>query len=138
MSDSTQSEIRTRVKDIMISLFIDEWQSESYHQRQPFSKRRHQTIKRQTSTLLDRMSTPAFAWLLAMHYVFFVLNRSYNATIKKMSLNELTGSTRDMSPLLRFHFWEPVLFNTEDTSFPSDIPEKEEVSWELAKMWVMI
>ena len=28
-----------------------------------------------------------------------------------------------MSPLLRFHFWEPVFFNTEDNAFPSEIPE---------------
>ena len=29
-----------------------------------------------------------------------------------------------MSPLLRFHFWEPMLFNIEDASFPSDSPEE--------------
>ena len=25
---------------------------------------------------------------------------------------------------LGFHFWEPVFFNTDDTSFPSDSPEE--------------
>ena len=29
-----------------------------------------------------------------------------------------------MSPLLSFHFWEPVLFSTEDASFPSHSPEE--------------
>ena len=29
-----------------------------------------------------------------------------------------------MSPLLNFHFWELVIFNTDGTSFPSDAPEE--------------
>ena len=41
-----------------------------------------------------------------------------------MPLNAATVSTCDMSPLLRFHFWEPVFFNTEDNYFPSDSPEE--------------
>ena len=41
-----------------------------------------------------------------------------------MLLNVSTRSTCDMPPLLRFHFWEPVLFNTEGTSFPSNSPEQ--------------
>ena len=41
-----------------------------------------------------------------------------------MPLNDATGSTCDVSPLLRLHFWKPVFLNTEDTSFPSDSPEE--------------
>ena len=29
-----------------------------------------------------------------------------------------------MSPFLRFHFWEPIFFNTEDASFSTDSPEE--------------
>ena len=29
-----------------------------------------------------------------------------------------------MSPLLRFNFWEPVFFNTEDASFPRESSEE--------------
>ena len=81
-SDSTQSEISTRVKDFLRALFIDDWQSEAYSRHQNFSERRCQTIKRQTSTLLDRISALEFTWLLAMCYIFFVLNHTHNATIK--------------------------------------------------------
>ena len=74
--------------------------------------------------LLDRTGAPKFAWLLAMCYVCFVLNHTYNATIKQIHLNAAAVSTCDVSPLLRFHFWEPVLFITDDSVFPSDSPEE--------------
>ena len=41
-----------------------------------------------------------------------------------MPLNDSTRSTCDTSPLLRFYFWKPVLFNTEVTYFPSDSQEE--------------
>ena len=41
-----------------------------------------------------------------------------------MHLNVSTVFTCDLSPFLRFHFWEPVFFNTEDTSFPNYISEE--------------
>jgi hypothetical protein len=31
-----------------------------------------------------------------------------------------TGSTNDISPLLCFHFWEPVYYKLDDSDFPSD------------------
>ena len=41
MSDSAQSEIRTRR-----ALLIDDGKSEAYHQHQTFAERRYQPIKR--------------------------------------------------------------------------------------------
>jgi hypothetical protein len=35
-----------------------------------------------------------------------------------------TGSTNDISPLLCFHFWEPVYYKFDDSDFPSDSREK--------------
>ena len=43
-----------------------------------------------------------------------------------MPLNTSTGSIWDMPPLLHFHFWDSALFNTEDASFTSDVPEERE------------
>ena len=95
----------------------------AYHRHQHFTERRQQIIKRKTKNILDRISAPAFVWLLAMCYVF-VLNHAYNSTIKNIPLNTAMGSTCDISPLIRFHFWEPIFFNTEDSSFPIDSPEE--------------
>jgi len=39
-------------------------------------------------------------------------------------MEALTGSTPDISPMLQFHFWEPVYYAIEDASFPSDSNEK--------------
>ena len=44
-SDGAQSDISTRVKDVLSALLIDEWQSEAFHQNQNFDERRCQTIK---------------------------------------------------------------------------------------------
>ena len=88
-------------------------------QHQNKCENRYQTIKRQTNTLLDRTGAPPFAWLLAMTYVCFVLNHAYNESIKNIPINVATGSTCDMSPLLRFHFWQHAYFNAEDKGFPS-------------------
>jgi hypothetical protein len=35
-----------------------------------------------------------------------------------------TGSTNDISPLLCFHFWEPVYYKFDDSDFPSGSCEK--------------
>ena len=55
ISDSSQSEISNRVKDILRALFIDDWQSEPHCQHQNFAERRYQTVKRQTNTLLENV-----------------------------------------------------------------------------------
>ena len=59
-SDSAQSEISTRVKDMLRALFIYKLQLEAYHQHQKYSDRRCQTVKRQTNVLLDRTVAPSF------------------------------------------------------------------------------
>ena len=59
-----------------------------------------------------------------MCHAYFVLKHSHNATVRKAPLNASIGSTCDVLPLLRFHLWETVLFNTEDTFFLIDSPEE--------------
>ena len=104
ISDSTQSKSSARVKDMLRSLFIDEWQSEAYHQHQNVAGRSNQTVKQKTNTLLDRTSAPAFVWFLKMGYFYFVLNHIHNTTIKIMPSNAAKGSTCNISSLCRFYF----------------------------------
>ena len=40
-----------------------------------------------------------------------------------MPLKAATASTSNISPILRFHFWKPIYFNEDDSSFPSDATE---------------
>jgi hypothetical protein len=44
-------------------------------------------------------------------------------TIDAVPLTKLLGSTVDIIPLLRFHFWPPVYYHQSETSFPSDSKE---------------
>ena len=39
-------------------------------------------------------------------------------------MNAATGSNCDISPLLSFHLWMPVYFNSYESSFPSDSTEE--------------
>ena len=104
ISDSDQSDISNRVNEMMRALLIDDWKLEPCYLHQNFSERRHQNAKRQTNTLLDVIIVPPCAWLTSMIYVCFVLNHSYSATIKNITMTAATGSTCDISSLLRFHF----------------------------------
>ena len=124
ISDRAQVEISKRVHDILRALFIDDWQSEPHRQHQNPAERRIQTVKRRTNTLLDRTGAPAYTWLLAITYVCFVLNFTYNAVIDNVPMNLATGSTEDISPLLRFRYWQPVYYMNDDSDFPSDSTEE--------------
>jgi hypothetical protein len=69
----------------------------------------------------DRTGLPPQTWLLALMYVCFVLNFTASASLNwRTPMEILTGSTPYISPLLSFHWWEPVYFKLDDASFPSN------------------
>jgi len=124
LSDHAAVETSARVKDLLRALHIGDWQSEAYMQHQNFAERRWQDVKRITNTVLDRSGSPEDTWLLALHYVCFVLNHMATASIDhRVPLQVLTGSTVDISILLRFVWYEPVYYRMDDSSFPSESRE---------------
>jgi hypothetical protein len=120
ISDRAQSEISKKVLQYLRALVIDSCQSEPHRQNQNPSKRRFQTVKRMTNTLLDRSGSPAFTWLLCLGYVCFILNHTVCGIHNDIPMTRLTGSTHDISPLLRFHWWEEVFYkiSTKLTTTP--------------------
>jgi hypothetical protein len=125
VSDRAQVEISGRVKDILRSLIIGNWQSEPYQQHQNPAERKYQDVKRMANTIMDRTGSPPQTWLLALMYVCFVLNFTASASLNwRTPMEILTGSTPDISPLLSFRWWEPVYFKLDDASFPSDSRER--------------
>ena len=69
--------------------------------------------------ILNCTGAPEYTWLLCLKYVCFILNRLACDSLKwHTPLESLTGSTPDISPLLRFTYWEPVYFQLEDADFP--------------------
>ena len=131
ISDRAKSEISNRVKDILRSYHISDYQSEPKHQHQNFAERRYQTVKKLTNRVLDRSGAPPNCWLLAVLYVVFILNRLATQSLDwRTPLEKLTGETPDISPILKYDFYEPVYFATDaaletpkQTTFPSGIHE---------------
>jgi hypothetical protein len=124
LCDRAQVEISTRVLGILRALHTGQWQSEPHQQHQNPCERRYQTLKTMTNTLLDRSGSPAHTWLLCLTYVAVLLNLTFNATLGGIPLQCAEGSTQDISPLLRFYWWEPVYFKVDDVSFPSTSREE--------------
>ena len=120
ISDMAKVETQGRVTDINRTMNIGHWQSEPHQQHQNPSERRFQTVKDHANIVLDRSGAPAFTWLLALRYFCFLLNHTYNITIDNIPTTVLNGDSVDISPLLRFHFWEKVYYKAIKPGFPSE------------------
>ena len=123
ISDRAQVIISNKIVDILRTLCIGSWQSEPHQQQQNPAERRYQTLKTTANRVMDRTGAPPNTWLLCLQYVCYLLNHSYNITTGGVPLTQLTGSTVDISALLRFYFWQKVYYKAVDVDFPSDSPE---------------
>jgi len=123
LSDRAQVEISKAVENVLRTFCVKSWQSEPHQQQQNPAERRFQTVKTAVNRILDRTGAPPSTWLLCTQYVCFLLNHTYNETLRTVPIKALTGSTPDISVLLRFHFWQRVLYKQSDYSFPSSSPE---------------
>ena len=73
ISDSVKNEISHKVKDILRTYNINEWQSEPYHQNQNPAEWRYRTIKAWANTIINRTGAPAYCLLLTLQYVCHIL-----------------------------------------------------------------
>jgi hypothetical protein len=137
LSDRAQVEISARVVGILHTLHIEQWQSEAHQQHQNPSECRYQMLKTMTNTLLDRSGSPPYTWLLCFMYVAFLLNITFSWTIGGIPLQFSECSTQDISPLLRFYWWETVYFKVNDAPFPSNSPKERGHFVEYLKMFVI-
>ena len=125
ITDRAQSEISTKVKDILRHYIISDWQSEPHYQHQNVAERRYQDIKRRTNKLLDWSGAPASLWLHGLMHVCYITNHAANSSIgNAIPLQLLEGTTPDISPLLQFDFYEPVYYKAHEPGFPSESVEK--------------
>lgn len=69
---------------------------------------------------MDRTGSPDLLWLLCMIYVVFILNRLSHKTLGgKTPIEASLGYTPDISVLLCFYWYQPVLYLEYETSFPN-------------------
>ena len=124
VSDSANAELSRRVLEILRYLHIDNWQSEPHMQHQNPAETRYRTVKRLTNVVLDVTGAPANLWLLAMQYICYVLNHTACKSILwQVPMALWDGATPDISPLLRFEFYESVFYLLEEYSFPKETRE---------------
>ena len=130
ISDGGKYEISKRVTDLLRSLFIQDYQSEPYHQHQNKAENRFGLAKRYTNTVMNTSGCPACCWLLCLQYICVVLNHLASPTIQGICpVQALEGTTPDISFLLHFSFYEPVYYRIDssepDLNFPSSSNEKK-------------
>ena len=126
ISDRAQVEISKKVNDILRNYRIEDWQSEPHHQHQNFAERRYQMVKSYVNLIMNRTGAIPSTWLLCLQYVCFLLNHLASELLNwRTPIEVLSGSTPDLSPLMQYHFWEPVYYLIDDKQkFPSETVEK--------------
>ena len=116
VSDRARAEISKAVKRILRHLCIDDWQSKpQYHHQNP-AEQCYRWVKESCNRVMNTTGAPDYTWLLALQYVCFVGNRTAKESLKwRTPFEALSGSTPDISAILRFKFWEPVFVKYEDS-----------------------
>jgi hypothetical protein len=123
-SDNAKVQIGSRVRDILRLYKIKDFQCEPEYQHQNFAERKIGDVKRLSSSIMDRTGTPAAFWLLCLFYVVFLLNHMSSEALGGLTpIEEATGVKGDISPLLQFHWWEPVFYQA-DAVYPSQSREQ--------------
>ena len=130
ISDEGKYEISKRVTDLLRSLFIQDYQSEPYHQHQNKAENRFGLAKRYTNTVMNTSGCPACCWLLCLQYICVVLNHLASPTLQGICpVQALQGTTPDVSFMLHFSIYEPVYYRIDssepDLNFPSSSNEKK-------------
>ena len=116
-SDNAKVQIGKQVHDILCLYDIEDFQCEPECQHQNFAERKIGDVKRLSSGTMDRTGTPAAFWLLCLFYVIFILNHiTFDTLNGGTPIQGATGVKADISPLLKFHWWEPIMYQTEGSS----------------------
>ena len=130
ISDGGKYEISKQVTDLLCSLFIQDNQSEPYHQHQNRAENCFGLAKHYTNTVMNTSGCPNCCWLLCFQCSCVVLNHLASPTLQGICpVQALQGTTPDVSFILHFSFYEPVYYRIDssepDLIFPSSSNEKK-------------
>ena len=119
MSDMAKVETSTKqIEEILRMYAIKDMQSETYHQHQNYAERQIQEVKATSTIIMDRVGAPNCLWYHCLKYVVVLFNHLLSPKLKHKTLNEKAfGVTPDISALIQFYFYQPVL--SLDTTKPS-------------------
>jgi len=122
-NDNAKAEISKKVQDILRHFYMKQYRSEPHQQNQNPAERRIQDMKKHTNMLLDRTGAPASMWLLCTLYVIDLHNHLAGGSSDITPIQKAFGYTPDISKFLQFHWWQRVLYRTENVDFPSSTYE---------------
>ena len=130
ITDGRKYEISKKVADVLRSLFINQYESEPYHEHQNKAEQCYGVVKRYINTLMYLKGAPAHCWLLCLLCVCSLLNVTASPALGGLTpIQALTGQVPDISHFLHFSFWEPVYYkvdeNEPDHRFPSQSNDKQ-------------
>ena len=130
ISDGGKYDISKGVTDFLHSLYIQDYQSESYHQDQNKTDKCFGPAKHYTNTVMNTSGCLACCWLLCLQYICVVLHHLASPTLQGICLVQaLQGTTPDISFMLHTSFYEPVYYRIEssepDFHLPSSSNEKK-------------
>ena len=105
ISDGGKYEISQRVTDLLHSLFIQDYQSEPYHQDQNKAENCFGPAKHYTNTVMNTSGCHACCWLLCLQYICVVLHHLASPTLQGICpAPALQGTTPDISFMLHSSF----------------------------------
>ena len=122
-SDGGTYDISKGVTDLLHSLFIQEYQSEPYHQHHNKVKNRFGHAKRYPKTVMNTSGCPACSWLFCLQYICVVLNYLASLTLQGICpVQALARTTPDISSMLHFSFYEPVYYRIDSSETDLNLP----------------
>jgi hypothetical protein len=108
-----------RVKDIHRDLsIVDQWTKPNIPWQKPAELNGVKYLKLHAQVLLYRTGAPDNLWFLAQDYLAHVHNLSENCQLNWKILKQVPGGTPDISHILMFYWFEPVLYLDPVSKFP--------------------
>ena len=119
-NDNSKMQTGVEWNKILCKYNIAAENTEPDHPEQNPAEHRIKTVKHTTSKIMDRTGAPVFLWLLCLLYVVYLLNWvAMDALGGRTPIEVALGETPDISALLQFDFYKPVLYHDpEGSSFP--------------------
>jgi hypothetical protein len=125
ISDNAKAQIFDRVRDILRTFCIKDWQSEPYKGNQNFAERGWKDTKTRFNNMMNTTGASPKTWLLALKYTCKIQNHLAIESLNWRTPTEwLLGYTPDITVFLQFRFWEPVYYAKYDGKFPADSTEE--------------
>ena len=118
--DNAKSEMSQRVRQIHRDLVIaDQWTEPHSPWQNPAELNGVKYLKSHAQVLLDRTGAPDTMWFLAQDYLAHIHNLSANRQINwKIPEQVSRGGTPDISHILMFYWFGPVLYLDPVSKFP--------------------